>query len=271
MYNFSFTTVGGATRVRLHSGEDIRHLGELDQKMWTVLSCPTTELEIASESLQLMDTDGDGQLHVKEVIKASEWLCNTLKDPQVLFAGKAELAISDIKDDSIANVAKELATDTITLADVDKAIAAITIDEQVAPAAPYPANVIAAYKAHKDEYATYYEQEKLQAMGLAVIAEDAAKPGMKEADFLKMGEAISTWEATVAAANEANTTALNEAKSKYTPLRNLLLLCRDFIKLLRNYITLEDFYSRDQNNKAIFQAGTLYIDQRACHLCNQRN
>ncbi len=267
MYNFTFETVGGATRVRLKSGEDIRHLNELDKKMWTVLSCPTTELEIDSESLKLMDTDGDGQLHVKEVVEASEWLCRTLTDPQILFEGKAELPISAIADDSIAAVAKQLNKDIIRLADVDAAIAAITIDEQTAPAAPYDANTIAAYKAKQAEYAAYFEQERLQQLGLATIAEDAVKPGMNKDDFTQMGEAIVAWETASQAANEANTNALNAAKNVYIPLRNLLLLSRDFIKLLRNYVTLDDFYSRDQTNKAIFQAGTLYIDQRACHLC----
>jgi rhamnogalacturonan endolyase len=60
-YNWSFANVGGVTRVRIQSAEDIRHLGELDKKMWTVLSCPTTGLEISSDSLSLMDLDGDGE------------------------------------------------------------------------------------------------------------------------------------------------------------------------------------------------------------------
>ena len=47
----------------------------------------------------------------------------------------------------------------------------------------------------------------------------------------------------------------------------LLHLCRDFYTLLRNFVTFADFYVRDTNKKAIFQAGTLYIDQRSCDLC----
>ena len=50
-YNWTYKTVGGSTRVVITSGEDIRHLGELDQKMWTVLSCPTMGLEIADTTL----------------------------------------------------------------------------------------------------------------------------------------------------------------------------------------------------------------------------
>ena len=67
-YKWSFANVGGVTRVRIQSAEDIRHLGELDKKMWTVLSCPVNGLEISSDSLSLMDVDGDGKLRLKEVI-----------------------------------------------------------------------------------------------------------------------------------------------------------------------------------------------------------
>ena len=41
-YNWKFTKLGGVTRVSIETGDDIAHLEELDQKMWTVLSCPTT-------------------------------------------------------------------------------------------------------------------------------------------------------------------------------------------------------------------------------------
>ena len=37
-YAWKYCSIGGMTRVSIKSGEDIRHLGELDQKLWTVLS-----------------------------------------------------------------------------------------------------------------------------------------------------------------------------------------------------------------------------------------
>ncbi len=40
---------------------------------------------------------------------------------------------------------------------------------------------------------------------------------------------------------------------------------RDVFTLLKNFVTFFDFYS--PGSKAIFQAGTLYIDQRSCDLC----
>ena len=40
---------------------------------------------------------------------------------------------------------------------------------------------------------------------------------------------------------------------------------RDLYRLLNNFVSFRDFYVQDR--KAIFQAGTLYIDGRACELC----
>ena len=82
-----------------------------------------------------------------------------------------------------------------------------------------------------------------------------------------MGKAIADWEAAKAAAEGANAAALDAAKAVFAPLRKLLLLYRDFYRVLRNFITLEDFYDNNKKTIASFQAGTLIIDQRACHLC----
>ena len=40
---------------------------------------------------------------------------------------------------------------------------------------------------------------------------------------------------------------------------------RDLSQLCHNFVSFSDFYGR--KNKAIFQAGTLYLDQRSCDLC----
>lgn len=271
-YKWCFANVGGTTRVRIDEAEDLRHLGELDKKMWTVLSCPVNGLEISSESLKAMDLDGDGKLRVKEVIAASEWLCATLKDPQTVFAQTDAVAIDNIADEGIRVIGERLAVDgVVSLADVQAAMDAVTIEEQAIPAAPLEADVIAAYKEKQAEYAAYFEQEKLQKIGLALIPEDAPKPGMKEKDFLAMGKQIADWEAAKAAAETANADALAAAKAEYEPLRKLLLIHRDFYRLLRNYITFEDFYDNDEATIASFQAGTLIIDQRACKLCMRVN
>lgn len=272
-YKWSFANVGGVTRVRIHDAEDIRHLGELDKKMWTVLSCPVHGLEISSDSLSLMDIDGDGQLRLKEVVATADYLCASLKDPNSLFEQKDTIALSNIADEAVAKVAKKVAgkNKEVSLAEVQAAIDAVTIEEQPIPAAPLEADVIAAYKEKQAEYAAYFEQEKLVKIGLAVIPEDVVKPGMTEKKFLDMGKQIAEWEAAKAAAETANADALAAAQSEFVPLRKLLLLHRDFYRLLRNFITLEDFYDQDDKTIASFQAGTLIIDQRACHLCIRVN
>ena len=264
--------MGGVTRVRIKSAEDVRHLGELDKKMWTVLSCPVNGLEISSDSLRLMDQDGDGQLRLKEVVATADWLCATLRDPQSLFEQSDVIKIENIADEGIRVISDKLQKDgKVALADVQAAIDAIAIETPEMPAAPFEADVIAAYKAKSPEYAAYFEQEKLQKLGLATIPEDAPKPGMTEKKFIEMGDQISKWESEVESIKSKVESELAAAKAEFEPLRKLLLLHRDFYRLLRNFVTLEDFYDNDEKTVASFLAGTLILDQRACKLCIRVN
>ncbi len=86
-YKWSFENVGGSLRVRIASGEDIAHLPELDPKMWTVLSCPVSGLEIDEKSLVYIDHDGDGKIRVTDVVATAKWITGVLKNPDVLLAG----------------------------------------------------------------------------------------------------------------------------------------------------------------------------------------
>ena len=36
-YEWNYCSLGGVIRVKIASGEDLEHLGELDQKYWTLL------------------------------------------------------------------------------------------------------------------------------------------------------------------------------------------------------------------------------------------
>ena len=268
-YNWKFATIGGNTRVQLSSGEDIRHLDELDQKMWTVLSCPTKGFEMDEKTLTLLDLDTDGHVKVNEIIAASQWLCKVLKSPDTLLPGKDVLKLDEIADEAILAIAKEIVgeKDEIALADVEAAIAAVTIDAQPLPEAPFAADIIAAYKETQAAYGEYFKKKGLEKIGLAAIDPEAPVPGIEEKKWNEMGAKIAEFEAATAAANDANAAALAAGTAKYQDLRKLLYLNRDFYTLLRNYITFQDFYSPDKELKAVFQAGTLIIDQRACHLC----
>ena len=99
-YNWKYTSVGGSVRVKLESGADIANLDKLDRKKWTVLSCPTTGLEFDEKTLKLLDADGDGRIHVDEVIAAAKWVTGVIKDPDLLLKEQGELKFSDFNTDS---------------------------------------------------------------------------------------------------------------------------------------------------------------------------
>ena len=278
-HTWSYANIGGNTRVVIKNGKDIQHLADLDEKLWTVLACPVTGLEIPDESLQYIDNNGDSKIHIADVISTADWLCQALRDPQVLFKGQDALALEEIADEALLAMATPLAADgIITLDAVKAAIAGATIEAQAAPEAPYTADIMAAYKACQEAYAQYFQTAKLQTLGLATLPADAATPGLTEEQFTEMGKKIAEYEAGKAAADSANAAALAAAKAQYKPLEKLLLLCRDFVTLLHNFVSFQDFYAKrakallgrganDESPWAIFQAGTLVIDQRACNLC----
>ena len=278
-HSWTYANIGGNVRVVIKNGKDIQHLAELDEKLWTVLSCPTSGLEIAEESLNHIDGDKDKKIHIKEVVETSQWLSSVLKNLDVLMPGNASLQLNDIKDESILAIANTIAVDDkVTLDAVRAAIAAVSVDTNPIPEAPYTTEVIAAYKECKDAYTQYYATARLQALGLATLPADAAVPGLTEEVFAEMGTKIAAYEAEKAAIESANAAALAAAQAQYRPLEKLLLLTRDFCTLLRNFVSFQDFYAKrgkallgrgDAKDTpwAIFQAGTLVIDQRACNLC----
>lgn len=99
-YKWSYVPTGGMARVNVGSGQDIAHLYELDQKQWTVLSCPVDGLEFDKPTLSIIDSDGDGQIHVNDVIAASKWLTQALKDPDIILDAPDSIAIGDLNPDT---------------------------------------------------------------------------------------------------------------------------------------------------------------------------
>ena len=112
-YNWTFASVGGAVRVKISSGEDIAHLGELDRKMWTVLSCPVTGLEFDDKTLKIIDRDADGKIRVDEVIATAQWITRILKNPDDLLKGASELPLegfntADPEGETLQKSAKQI-------------------------------------------------------------------------------------------------------------------------------------------------------------------
>ena len=433
-YDWKFSTVGGVPRVNIESGEDIAHLNELDQKMWTVLSCPTKGLEIDEKTLELMDVDGDGKIRVNEVADAATWITKVLKNPDLLLKQEDTISLDDINQEDedgkklydsakqiLANL--ELDKNEISVADTsdsiaifaktkfngdgvitenstdDEALKAViancvkTIgatadrsgvdgvtaeqieafytncndymtwftseDENKATVFPYGDNTeaaLAAYNALKEKVEDFFMRCKLTAFNsessaaldvtvarmeaiseksLSASTEEIAgyplarvnskselplngginpaweaafanlkslifdvdfpkQKSISEADWKAIGAKFGPFEAWKAAKKGEIVESLGvdvikeiveknqkdallalveldkaeEAKSnEIVTVNKLTHYYRDIYKLIKNYVTFSDFYTRDENKKAIFQAGTLYIDQRSCDLC----
>ena len=429
-YDWKFCTIGGVTRVKIESGEDIAHLGELDQKLWTALSCPVKGLEFDEKTLAMIDTDGDGKIHVGEVVAAAKWLTSALRNPDFILKGLEDIPLAELNADNeegsklLASAKQILANlglekDSISVADSsdsvaifaktrfngdgvitpastdDEALQAViksiidtigsTADrsgeagvtaeqieafyaackdysewkaactEDVLPYGDDTDSALAACTALKDKIADYFMRCKLSAFdsdatgaldvsvakieaisgsdlssceeigsyplaritGSATLPFDGINPAWQGAfaslkslvldkDFAgkdsiteaewnvtlakfaayeawkgaKKGDAVEALgieavDATLKAdakdallALVAEDKALEAEAGAIDAVDKLTHLCRDFYKLLRNFVTFSDFYASYKGEvKAVFQAGTLYINQRSCDLC----
>ena len=65
----------------------------------------------------------------------------------------------------------------------------------------------------------------------------------------------------------ASDAELAEEANNIDMVVKFLHIYRDFYRLLRNFITFEDFYCKDKKINAIFQNGRLIVDQRECRFC----
>ncbi len=108
---------------------------------------------------------------------------------------------------------------------------------------------------------------KIKSHFAAYEAWQAAKPG---AAVESLGEA--RLDAILASNKKEEITALIARDSALEPefnrLNNVDKMIRYYkylFKLLNNFVSFKDFYNKEK--RAIFQAGTLYIDSRSCSLC----
>jgi hypothetical protein len=99
-HTWSFSSVGGVKRVNFESGQDIVALEQLDQKLWTALSCPVHGLEIDSKTLELIDEDKDGQIRVTEILSAAKWITTVINNPDDLLKQEAAFPLSAINDNN---------------------------------------------------------------------------------------------------------------------------------------------------------------------------
>ena len=179
-YKWQYCSLGGTKRVCITRGEDIAHLGELDQKLWTVLSCPVKGLELDERTLDLIDYDRDGKIRADEVITAANWLCSVVKDKDRILEGHDYIDLSDFNTDNeegaqmhdcAAEVLKIMGLEktTITLPELDEflkdydenAVKALedTLENMSVAVAPYKDNsddAAAAVDAIRDKVTDYF-------------------------------------------------------------------------------------------------------------------
>ena len=128
-HRWRFHRLGGFDQVIINSADDLRHLSELDQKLWAALSCPTTGVEFDERTLAMLDSDGDGRIRVPEVLAATRWVCSVLKDPAEVFNESDALPLDAI-DDSNDEGRQLLASAKRVLQNLGKAdTTAITAEE----------------------------------------------------------------------------------------------------------------------------------------------
>ena len=138
-HRWRFFRSGGFDQVRLDTAEDLTHLRELDPKLWSVLSCPTSGLEFDARTLELIDADGDGHVRVPEILDAVSWSCSLLKDPGKLIEGGDALPLHAI-DDSTPEGARLLASARQILANLRRSGAdAVSVEESSDKAAIFSA------------------------------------------------------------------------------------------------------------------------------------
>ena len=99
-HTWNFSRVGGVNRVNLDTGLDLINLEDLDQKLWTALSCPVYGLEIDFKTLELIDKDNDERIRVPEIIDAVKWVTSLIKNPDSLTKQNKSLPLSMINDET---------------------------------------------------------------------------------------------------------------------------------------------------------------------------
>lgn len=198
-HKWKFFQAGGFDQVKLETGEDMVHLGELDQKLWVALACPTTGLEFDAKTLQLIDTDKDGRVRASEIIAAVEWTTSLLKNPDDLVLESHSLPLAAINDatpegkqiyasakQTLIHLGKNDATE-ITLDDV-------TDTEKIFAATRFNGDGIITTDAGDDDATRAVITEIMTAFGS--VTDRSGKPGIDQdraEQFFSEVQAYSNW------------------------------------------------------------------------------
>ena len=94
-----FFRAGGFDQVRLETAAELLAIGELDQKLWVALACPTQGVEFDARTMAFVDSDADGFVRAPELIAAVDWAGQRLTQHEVLVKMLPGVPLSAIKTD----------------------------------------------------------------------------------------------------------------------------------------------------------------------------
>ena len=289
-YNWRFFKTARLAQVKIENGEDLAHLAELDRKLWTALSSPTTGVRFDARMLALMDTDGDGRIRVPEVLAAIDFLKGKGVNLDDLFKENPDdrAALDKVMADQADLAAAEpSAADKATLKaweDAPKGDAAILpLGDKTAAAdaalAAVEAEIDAFFAVPDDLPLVTEELDKVLPLtknlnpkwagAIATFATTVVEPvlGKEAAEELTRLEwaAVKAKFAPYRAWQAAKPVMAADTKAQLEDRERLLRYKLNLVPFLRNYVNQADLY--DPACEAMFQMGTLYIAERACSLC----
>jgi hypothetical protein len=260
-HSWTFFRAGGVDQVILQSGDDLKNLAELDQKLWVALACPIKGNELDQRSLEVIDTDKDGRIRPPEVLEAIEWSAKVFKSLDLFFEKGAAVPLDKL-DDSTAEGKAVLASAKQILKEHGKKdakqieLADVEAMEKLFVATKFNGDGIIPSDSADDDAVKKAIDDVISAVGS--VTDRSAKPGIDQKlcdKFFEEAGAMLAWHEESRA---EGVLPLGEATAAAAAA-----LDRDFARLLNNYVSFTDFYAR---RGAIFQAGTLYLDGRACDM-----
>ncbi len=208
-HRWRFFRSGGFDQVCIEGADDLRHLPELDQKLWAVLACPTAGLEFDSRTLQLIDADGDGRIRVPELRAAVQVVCELLVDPGLLFQPGDTLPLAAIRDDLPAGARLRAAAQPVLARLAQPGADALAVADSADTARLFPAHQPNGDGVVPAELATDAEVAALLGQVLATqggVADRSGQPGVTQATldaFLAAAREVLDWHAQASAQGSA--------------------------------------------------------------------
>lgn len=198
-HTWKFFRAGGFDQVSLDSGADFARLGQLDQKLWVALACPTTGIEFDPKTAALIDTDKDGRIRAPELIAAVRWTCDLLKNPSDLLKNSPALPLDAIND-ATPEGRQLLASSRQLLANLGKAdAAALTLEDtadqaKIFAATNFNGDGIVPADAASDDATKAVISDVMSCFGSEI--DRSGKPGISQAKadvFFADAVAFSEW------------------------------------------------------------------------------